>query len=327
MNSWKKRLGCAFLTMLLSGMVVEAAPSTPVRGQLVQFHRPVEVEAGETVAGDVVSFFSTVTIRGQVEGDVVGVFSQITVEGGTIEGDTVAVFAPLYLQRATVEGDAISVFGGVTADAQTSISGSAVGVMGSGLNARDARVQGDRIDVAGFLPGNMSGLPVLAVLLAIFLGLKQLVAFVVGVIAIVVFPERFERMADHGFDEVGKKTLVGILLSMGVLVLMVILAVSVVGSPLVPLVFPAFMLLEFAGNTTMKIALGRRIGQGLGRQWGAILELFIGSLIYLLLEITLVGKIFTFIFKLIGMGEVMDSRFGDRPKHRQAGGLADAPSN
>lgn len=327
MNRWKTILGGTLLTMLLSGLVVEAAAAPHYQAQLVQFHRPVVVEANEIITGDVVSFFSTVTIKGHVEGDVVGVFSQVVVEGGAVEGDTVAVFAPLSLHGATVEGDAISVFGGVTADAHTSIDGSAVGVMGAGLDARDARVRGDRIDVAGFMPGSLSGLPVLAVLVAIFLAIKQLVAFVVAVIAIVVFPERFERMADHGFEEVGKKTLVGMLLSLGVLVLMVILAVSVVGSPLVPLVIPAFMLLEFAGNTTMKIALGRRIGRGLGRRWGTILELFIGSLIYLMLEITLVGKLFTFIFKLIGMGEVMDSRFGDRPIRPQTGGMADVPSN
>jgi hypothetical protein len=320
----KKMIWVVAIVILLMSVPLAVNASTVMRGQIVQFGSPVTVEANETIQGDVVSFFGAATIRGRVEGDLVGFFSPVQIQGGEVLGDTVAIFAPLSLRNAAIGRDAISIFGGITADGETNIDGSAISVMGSGLDARQAQVRGDRIDVAGFLPGNISGFSLLAILIALLLVAKQAVAFVIGVLAIVIFPERFEQMSDYAFQDMGNKTLVGFLLNIGIFVLIVILAVTVVGAPLIPLVFPAFMLLEFAGNTTMKIAFGRKISRGLGQRWGAILELFVGTLIYLLLQITLVGNLFTFIFKLIGIGQVVDSRFGDQLPEAPQGGFADA---
>lgn len=318
----RKKMTFFIMIVLFFVLPLTTSASTHMRGQIVQFGNPVTVEQDEVIQGDVVSFFGVATIRGRVEGDVVGIFSPIHVSGGEVTGDTVAVFGPVSLEQASLGNDAISIFGGLSAGSGTTIDGSAVAVMGSGLDVRQAAIAGDRIDVAGFLPGNISGFTVLGILFAALMILKQITAFVVGVLAIVIFPDRFERMADHAFEDMGRKTMIGLLVNLGVFVLIVILAVTVVGAMLIPLVFPAFMLLEFAGNTTMKMAFGRKIADGMGQKWGSILELFIGTLLFLILDITLVGKLFTFIFKLMGIGMVVDSRLGDQlPRHTQ-GGLA-----
>jgi len=310
------------IIVLFLVLPVTASATTLLRGQIVQFGSPAVVEEDEVVQGDVVSFFGAVSIQGRVEGDVVGIFSPVKVTGGEVTGDTVAIFGPVSLEQATLGNDATSIFGGLSAGLGTTIDGSAIAVMGSGLEVRQADIAGDRIDVAGFLPGNISGFTVLGVMFAAFMVLKQVTAFIVGVLAIVIFPERFERMADYAFDDIGRKTMVGLLVNLGVLVLIVILAVTVVGAMLIPLVIPAFMLLEFAGNTTMKMAFGRKIAAGMGQKWGSILDLFIGTLLFLLLDITLVGKLFTFIFKLIGIGMVVESRLGDQLPPQTQGGLA-----
>ena len=319
MSTLKRITVAALLVALMTAMPFAAGAAQAARGQIVQFNRPIVVEENEVIEGDVVSIFGNVLIRGTVEGDLVGIFSPVVLQGGHVEGDAVVIFNPLTLQNGSVNGDAVSIFGGLRAQG-SSVGGSAIGVMGAGLDLQQTTVQGDSVDVAGFLPGNVGGVGLLAILLAIFFVVKQVAAFIVGVIAIVLFPDRFERMAASAFDDVGKKMLVGFLLNIGIFVVIAILAVSVVGVPLVPLVFPAFILLEFTGNTTMKISLGKKISQGMGRNWGAIVELLVGTLIYLLLEITLVGKLFTFIFKLIGMGEVVDSRFGDQLPIKHQGG-------
>ncbi len=310
MSTLKRITASILLVALMTAMPFAAGAAQAARGQIVQFNRPVVVEENEVIEGDVVSFFGDVLIRGTVEGDLVGVFSSVVLQGGHVEGDAVAIFNPLSLQDGSVNGDAISIFGGLRAY-ESAIGGSAIGVMGFGLDLQRTTVQGDSVDVAGFLPGNVGGFGLLAVLLAIFFVVKQIAAFIMGVIAIVIFPDRFEKMSIRAFDDVGKKMLVGFLINIGIFVLIAILAASVVGVPLVPLVFPAFILLEFTGNTTMKINLGKKISQSMGRNWGTILELLVGTLLYLIFEITIVGKVFTFIFKLIGIGEVIDSRFGD----------------
>lgn len=317
----RKKMTFFIMIVLFFVLPLTASASTHTRGQIVQFGNPVSVEQDEVILGDVVSFFGAATIRGRVEGDVVGIFSPIYVIGGEVTGDTVAIFGPVSLEEAALGNDAISIFGGLSAGPGTAIDGSAVAVMGSGLDVRQAAIAGDRIDVAGFLPGSISGFTVLGILFAALMIVKQIIAFIVGVLAIVIFPDRFERMADHAFEDMGRKTMIGLLVNLGVFVLIVILAVTVVGAMLIPLVFPAFMLLEFAGNTTMKMAFGRKIADGMGQQWGSILELFIGTLLFLILDITLVGKLFTFIFKLMGMGMVVDSRLGDQLPRQTQGGL------
>lgn len=318
----RKRTTLFVIVALFALLPLTASASTHRRGQIVQFGNPLVVEQDEVIQGDVVSFFGAATIQGRVEGDVVGIFSAVEVSGGEVTGDTVAVFGPVILDRAVLDNDAISIFGGLSAGPGTTIDGSAVAVMGSGLDVGRAVIAGDRIDVAGFLPGNISGFTLLGILFAALMVLKQVTAFVMGVLAIVIFPDRFETMAEHSFEDMGRKTLIGLLMNLGVFVLIVILAVSVVGASLIPLVFPAFMLLEFAGNTTMKMAFGRKMADGMGQKWGSIVELFMGTLLFLLLDITLVGKLFTFIFKLMGMGMVVDSRLGDQLPRLTQGGLA-----
>lgn len=311
---------CIALPVTVSAAAPGADPG--MRGQIVRFGSPVVVERGEVVKGNVISVFGAATVSGRVEGDLVGIFGPVNVDGGQVTGNTVALFGSVALREASLGGDAVAIFGGVSAGPATTIGGSAVAVLGSGLDMRQSTVLGDRIDVAGFLPGNLSGFTILTVLFAVLMAVKQAIAFVLGVLAIVIFPQRFEGMADHAFEDIGRNTMIGLLVNLGVFLLIVILAVTVVGAILIPLVLPAFMLLEFAGNTTMKIAFGKKIGEGMGHQWGSILELFVGTLLFLVLDITLVGKLFTFVFKLMGIGVVVESRLGDKIPRSKPGGMA-----
>ncbi len=297
--------------VLILSIPVSASIQHVARGQQVQFFSPVTIEANETVNGDVVTFFSSAEIHGQVNGDVVGIFSHVEISRGHVNGDVVSVLQSVSLHNAHVQGDVVSVLGGVHGSGNSQINGDAIAVMGQGLNLNDTTVLGSHIDVLGGMPINISGFGLLATLLAIFFVVKQILAFALGVIAIVVFPERFERMAAASFDDVGRKTLVGLLVYGGAWVLLVILVVSVVGAPLLSILIPSFMLLEFGANTTMKIAFGQKMARGMGKNWGSIAELFLGTLLFVLLEITIVGKVFTFLFKLMGLGQIVDSRFGD----------------
>jgi len=306
--------------ILIMQLSVHAVEQHVVKGQQVQFFSPVTIEANETVNGDVVTFFSSAEIHGQVNGDVVGILSNVEVNRGHVQGDVVSILQSVTLQHAHVQGDVISVLGGVHGSGNSQINGDAIAVMGQGLNLNDTRVLGSHIDVLGGMPINISGFGLLATLLVIFFVVKQILAFALGVIAIVVFPERFERMAAASFDDVGRKTLVGLLVYGGAWVLLVILVVSVVGAPLISILIPSFMLLEFGANTTMKMAFGQKIARGMGKQWGSIAELFLGTLLFVLLEITIVGKVFTFLFKLMGLGQIVDSRFGDFTLTEQKGG-------
>ncbi|SDY60324.1 hypothetical protein [Tindallia californiensis] len=322
--SWKTISLLVFLTGLLL-LPANAATETIELGQQIQFFSSVTVDHNEIVNGDVVTFFGHTEIRGQVKGDVVGIFSSIALQEGHVQGDVVSIFQSVALTRASAQGDVISILGGVEGKDHSHISGDAIAIMGSGLRLEDTTVEGSHIDVLGGMPFQFSGIGLLAALLAIIFLIKQIVAFILGVIAILVFPERFERMAEASFDEVGRKTLIGLLVNAGAWILILILAISVVGAPLISVVIPTFMLMEFGANTTVKIAFGRKIARSLHKEWGSMIELLIGTLLFILLEITVIGKVFTFLFKLMGLGQIVDSRFGDTNISKGKGGMSIAP--
>lgn len=307
----KKALVLWAVFVFLWAIPANASLEQDIKGQQLRFFSPVTIQAHEVVKGDVVSFFSHVEIHGQVTGDVVGIFSQIHMNKSRVEGDVISILKPITMQQSQVKGDVVSVLGGIDGSENSKIHGDAIAILGHGLELEDTKVVGSHIDVLGGIPANISGLGLLAGLMAFLFVIKQGIAFVLGVIALVLFPERFERMASVAFDDIGRKTLVGLLVYGGGWVLLVILVVSVMGAPLIPILIPSFMLLEFGANTTVKIAFGRRMVRSIGKEWGSIAALFLGTLLFIVLEITIVGKVFTFLFKLIGLGQIVDSRFGD----------------
>ena len=285
-----------FMTIIVVILSASAAwgNSLNYKGDIVSFFKSVTVNHDTMVRGSIVSIFGDVNVVGAVEGDIVAIFGRVKVEG-------------------TVNRDVVSIFGGITVAPRGMIEGNATTVLGHGI-VNNGTIRRDTVNILGFFSPGMSPIKILFMLFLLLTVVKEAFVFVMSVVAIVVFPERFERMTEDIKEDPGKKAVIGILLYIGTFILGVILIMTVIGAPIVVLLIPALLLLEFTGATVVKVYVGRKIATSLNKKWTVIMELLLGTVIYTLLELLIIGKLVTFIMKLIGIGEVIYSRLGSGPR-------------
>lgn len=261
------------------------------KGEIISFFRDIHVSRDTTVRGDVVSIFGDINIQGEVQRDVVAVFGRVRIDG-------------------TVYRDVVSVFGGITVGEGGEVQRSATAVLGYGI-INNGIIRGDEYSVLGIAPAGMAPLAMLISLFILLILIMQILGYIMSLVAVLIFPRQFNAMAAEMSIDAGKKGLIGLLVHVGIYVLATILAMTVIGIPVVIIIIPIAFLLAFVGNTVAKIAIGRKISKLLNKNWTVLMELLIGTLIYVLLKVTLIGGLVTLVLKFIGIGEVVSSRFGE----------------
>lgn len=282
-NLWLVGVLWVFLTLGVASGVTQYQ-------EMFSIFQPVHVHEREMVLGDVVVLFNDTYIQGHVTGDVFTLLGKIHVSG-------------------TIEGDAISIFGGIEIDETGRVMGNSVGILGQGV-LNQGYVGKEIFSVLSFaiLSGFLPGFFIMMLCLTL---VKQGLAVGVSLIMMLLFPTRFDRMAEGISQNKGGKLLIGLLIYAGALIGAVVLVMTIIGAPLVVLLIPAILILGFMGNVTGKIALGKGFGKKLNKNWSNIMELLVGTVIFTILDITLVGSMLTFIIKLVGVGELFHSRFGE----------------
>ena len=224
-----------------------ARQGTGRRGSEVRFGNSITVSAGEIITGDVVVLGGNAHIDGEVDGDAV-------VIGGALD------LGP----QAEVRGDATVVGGALRREPGAVVRGRVNEVAaGSGLGFRRFR--------AGVVPRGGGARPFARVVglagTLVRLGLLVLLAWA----ALAVARSHVDQVAARAAAEPMKAGLVGLLVEIlfvpALVFLVVVLAVSIVGIPLialVPVAIVGFFLLLVAGFTAVAGRLGARVQAGLG---------------------------------------------------------------
>jgi len=242
------------------------------RQDVVRIGGSVTIEADEFVRGDVVAVGGSATIDGEVDGDVV-------VVGGS------ATFGP----TAYVRGDVTSVGGGVNRDPKAVIRGGVneIGFGGPWPEGWARRGDWNRIWMGGLYP------------VARLTGTLVRIALLILLTALVLFVARqpVEQIADRVAADPVKSWFIGFLAEMlfvPVLVMtVVVLAISIIGIPLlvlVPVAVVAAIVVMLVGFTGVAFQLGRLLQQRVdalrGREYAAT---FLG--IVLLVSPVLVARL------------------------------------
>ncbi|MFZ5968219.1 MAG: hypothetical protein ACOYVK_13730 [Bacillota bacterium] len=259
---------------------------------MVGIFRDVFVPANTQVNGSAIAIFGDVDMEGSISGDAVAIFGDVKVDG-KVGGSAIAIFGSIHLtNKADVSVDAVQILGGKMEEE----AGSYVG--------------GQKLSIASFGISGISGMSILLlIILSITLG-KIIIAYIFSVIAVLLFPDQFDRMAREVSINMERKLVIGLLLTIGFYVLGAIMFMVIIGIPFFILLIPLMTLLGFAGNTAVKLAIGKKIGASRTQPWSQMMELFIGTLVYGLIEITMIGKVAIFLGKSIGIGTVIDTKFG-----------------
>ena len=219
----------------------------------VQIGESVHVTPDQTVE-DVVVVFGDALIEGKVEGDVVVIGGLLTVSG-TVTGDCVNVGRGVKLDAtAHVQGDVVGILGGVTRSVGAQVDGKVVPVhimnIGPDLPAWISQTWNECI--LKLRPVAFSARWTVGAAL-IFLLLYGLIAL--------IFPEAVEKSARQ-FSERGIASLfVGILALPCAAIFLLIVLLTFVFAPLVPLLMAPL----FFGAMIGKAGLLRRMGVGLLR--------------------------------------------------------------
>ncbi len=264
---------------------------------LVKFGSAVEVPADE-------QFHSAVSIGGD------------TTVSGIIDKDAVSIGGTLTIKSgAVVKGTAVSVGGSVNIEPGAVVQDDAVSVGGT-LNIADtATVGGSRVNIGIPMPsmsgaaGAIGGMLVLNIVATI---VRSILLLALAILLIFLVPKRVDKVADYMVNKPGVSALSGFLILLAIIPVFVVLAVTIIGIPLIPVAAVLLAAMAVLGLTSAILLLGRKIPL-FGRNKSPIAALLVGFLAFLVINLVpIIGCLFFMILFLLGLGSAFQSRFGSR---------------
>lgn len=288
----------------------ETQPSerSPVvrRGDRVSiFGDPIHIPADVYQVGSVVAIGADVVIEGEVRDDVVVISGNLRMTGSA-RRSVVGILSRVELDGAEVGDQLVNVAGN--------------------LEKHDSDIHGQIVNIGfgGWLPDLPSSFGILGFI--IFWGrlFKLLVTFVVILLLVALVPDRVRAISEAAPPRFAAAFFVGLLGYLGVMILVAVVGLTVIGLPVVIVIF---LVLKWLGIVGIFHAVGSRIGRSFGRELsllGAVLIVFLpyALIVQLPLLFGLVGLIasgmiglFLWLFlEVPAVGLVLLTRAGGPPR-------------
>lgn len=268
---------------------------------IVRIGEDIVVAEGDTVNGDVVSIGGSITVRGYVAGDAVTVGGRIVLESPGV-----------------IEGDVVSIGGGIEKGEGTRVGGDKTEVSFPGLR--------HIYPLAG-----LRGVPRLCAIgafSALWKVVSVVVLLIITVLLVLFLPTPTKRLSRTIESHLPRSILFGILGEVAILPLCVLLAVSLVGIPLIPVALIAYGAAFLFGLAGVGLLVGeiflKRVGATTISSLAAVaiglvlIELF--SLLGALLSpvpglgafVSILGLVVLYFAWTVGLGSVILTVFGTR---------------
>ena len=298
-------------------LVVVATGDAPTSGMLVERSgsRKTIIMQGPGLPGQVQQ-----RSRGKHGGnDIVRMFQgDLTVpEGRVVQGDVVCLGGSVELSPGTVvQGDAVAVGGSVTVDEGALVMGQAVAVLGTVDVARGAQVMGEHVQIGmgkifggstrrhGWLTslGPFGLFPTVALFALIYL---------IGLVVLRTWPERVRNVGFALFENPVRSFTVGFLCWLLLLPLVVLLAISIVGIPLILLLPVVIFLSIVVGLSSFAMRIGEAMPAGPGQRFVPPAALGMGMAVLLLVTfVPWLGVSLLALLQFFALGASVGSRFG-----------------
>jgi cytoskeletal protein CcmA (bactofilin family) len=273
-------------------------------GNLVVFGGSIMVEEESNVEGDVVLIGGTIRVDGSVDGSVIGI------GGSVILGDT-----------AIVDGDVLAMASGLDRSEGAVVRGDLIGSVPGELNIVRPENLNLRPPVLPNVPQfvrprfSMDFSPWSAIPMGI---LESLVWAALGALLVLFLQKPTERVASTLVSKPalsGGMGLLTVVLAPGVLIL---LAITILLIPLVPLAAIAVVFAGIFGWIAIGFEIGKRLAVIFRVRWAEPVSAGIGILVLTLVAkaiwaVPCIGWVVPFILAVMGLGAVVISRFGSRP--------------
>ncbi len=269
-----------------------------IHGDMVIFGGSASLEDGSTVNGDIVLTGGSLEVHGVVNGSIVST-------GG---------FVHLY-ENAIVNGDITRIGGNLVQDSGAKVTGELITSSDPGDIVPDVAVNPS--NAFNFLKpiGNF------------FLSIFQALAFAtIAIIVALISPKGNERMAQTITSRFGLSLGIGALGMLVVLFGSLILAVTIIGIPLVLLVLMVFFVALLYGWFGLGLELGKRVARLFKTTWSTPITAGVGTLLLSLGAAAIgwvpcLGQLIVLMVTMVGFGAVVLTRFGSR----YPDGVSDTP--
>lgn len=235
----------------------------------------VLIPGNTSISGDAVAVFGSVKVRGNLSGNAVAVMGDVIVEG-------------------VIEGDAISVGGKVLVREGAKLGGEIVQV-GPGMK----------------IPSRNLNITVKKFFRSTFKLFNLISAYALGILVLALFPNHVKNVTNNIDKNLGREILIGLAALILIIPLIVLTALSIIGIPLIPLILIIFTAAVFLGYLGISFFIGGKIEE-LGK-WDTpkYVRLIIGiTVLWVAKQIPLVVFIIVLGTVIIGLGAVLDTRFG-----------------
>jgi uncharacterized membrane protein len=297
-------------------LVVVASPDSNSAGMLVE-----QVDARRRRRSEILKGEKHGWVKGDKRNsrDVVRVFQgNVTVKQGQIvQGDVVCVGGSIDLEPGSVvQGDAVAVGGSISVNEGALVLGQAVAVMGEVEVDRGGQVMGEHVQVGfGKLLGGRARRSGWLRSLGPF-GLFPTIAlfaimYLVGLVALRMWPERVRNVSHAMFENPVRAFTIGFLCWLLLLPLIVLLAISIVGLAIIPLL-PVIMFLSIVmGLSSLALRIGESLPAGPGQRFVPPAALGMGMTVLLLLAfVPWLGISLLALLQFFALGASVGSRFG-----------------
>lgn len=296
----------------------------------------VTVESGETVSS-VSGVYGTIIVEGTVTGDVSGLAGDIVIrEEGVVEGNIEAAAGNIRIagtvgggvstgagsihltETGVIEGEfrvgagSVRIDGTIGGDAQIGADTIRLGDEASigGSLRYDGDLQGNRDAVQGDITRDRSLGPTLLTDLEpvaawIFAINAFILNFLLGALLLGLFPAFSDRVADRVATDPARSGLVGFGVFVGIPILLVAVAITVIGIPISIAGLFAFLLIIWIGTVYGRFAVGAWLLSlaDIHNRWGALL---VGLLLAVVLwQIPFLGGLLNFVITLLGLGALV----------------------
>jgi uncharacterized RDD family membrane protein YckC len=325
----------AVCLLTLAGTIrAQDEPQAPESNrEVVAIMHDATVGEGEH-ARELVSVFGSVTNKGEIEDNAVTVFGDAQILG-PVRGQVVSVFGSVYI-NSRVDGDVVAVLGDVQLGPMAEIHGQIVDIMGNLQRDPAAVVHGGIQRVFGGGAGGPYALRtwirnclLYARPLALAPGLAWAWGFALAsllfyAVIAALFPDGVRRCADTLDAHPGPAFLTALLVCLLTPVTIVLLAITVVGIPVIPLLGCALFCFGIFGRLVTLAWIGGRTVRAFNPASPVhpALHVLAGGLVVLLLYLIPVIGLFTYLLVgVLGFGAVCYTVLGtfrNSREHRTA---------
>lgn len=286
----KKILVIVFALLLL----IPTPAFAESKNDRIQIQGDITINSDEVVMGDATAILGDIEVDGKVTGDVVAVLGDVRVNG-EVMGDVTAVGGQI------IRGETSKIYGKITEVKISGVKDIVNGITRQGIN------WGPGIMMRNWHLGGNWGYNW-------FKFVRFLGILAVGVLVIILFPNSTKTAAGMVENEIGRKLLIGLLIFLLTPVALLLLLITLIGIPLIPILLLLLYAAGFFGYLCISIYIGRRLNEQLKMKPEVLLEFALGALLLWLIQLVpFIGGLTSITVLIVSLGITAETRFGTKP--------------